>query len=119
MSSPKAPSVYIGHGAPLNVIWDTKYKENLRKFSQAIPHPHSVLAISAHWEQNLPLQIISSFQPQIIYDYYGFPDEMYQLQYQSPGNPALAQQIAEKLSSVGLKHIVPLDCGRKQDVHHL
>jgi 4,5-DOPA dioxygenase extradiol len=103
MSSPKAPSVYIGHGAPLNVIWDTDYKETLRKFSQAIPPPQSVLVVSAHWEQNLPLQITSSFQPPIIYDYYGFPDAMYQLQYQSPGNPTLAQRVAEKLSSVGLK----------------
>lgn len=103
MPPSNAPSVYIGHGAPLNIIWDTNYKENLQKFAQSIPPPHSVLVVSAHWEQNIPLQITSGFQPPIIYDYYGFPKEMYQLKYPSPGNPSLAKLIAEKLSSSGLK----------------
>ncbi|MFX0086421.1 MAG: DODA-type extradiol aromatic ring-opening family dioxygenase [Candidatus Hodarchaeota archaeon] len=103
MPSPKAPSVYIGHGTPLNVIWDTNYKKNLKNFAQSIPLPHSVLVMSAHWEKNIPLQITSGFQPQIIYDYYGFPEEMYQLQYNSLGNPTLAKQIADRLNSRGLE----------------
>lgn len=57
--------------------------------------------VSAHFERNIPLQITSAKQPGIVYDYYGFPDEMYQLEYNAPGDPQLAKKLAALLEASG------------------
>ncbi|MFX0016341.1 MAG: DODA-type extradiol aromatic ring-opening family dioxygenase [Candidatus Hermodarchaeota archaeon] len=99
MASPRTPAVFIGHGAPLNIIWETNYRTNLQKFAKSITQPLSILIVSAHWEQNIPLQVTSASQPKIIYDYYGFPEEMYQIQYNPPGNAILAKKIVNTLNT--------------------
>ena len=96
-----APSMFIGHGAPLNAIWDTKYRDNIAKYSKEIDIPEAILVVSAHWEKQRPLEITSAEVPGIIYDYYGFPEEMYQLKYSAPGNPQLAKKIADQLTNIG------------------
>ena len=96
-----APSIFIGHGAPLNAIWDTKYSENIAKFGNEIEIPEAILVVSAHWEKQRPLEITSAELPGIIYDFYGFPEEMYQLDYPAPGNPKLAKNIAIQLTNIG------------------
>ncbi|MFX1336852.1 MAG: hypothetical protein ACFFAM_20620, partial [Promethearchaeota archaeon] len=60
MASPRTPAVFIGHGAPLNIIWETNYRTNLQKFAKSITQPLSILIVSAHWEQNIPLQVTSA-----------------------------------------------------------
>ena len=94
-------SIYIGHGAPLNAIWQTPYRNNLVNFAKDHEKPEAIVVVSAHFERNIPLQITSSERPGIIYDYYGFPEEMYELQYDSPGNPKLAKQLASYLQKAG------------------
>ena len=94
-------SLYIGHGAPLNAIWQTDYRRNLEDFGKNVQKPDAIVVVSAHFERNIPLQITSSDKPGIIYDYYGFPEEMYQLQYEAPGSPELAKKLARSLEESG------------------
>jgi aromatic ring-opening dioxygenase catalytic subunit (LigB family) len=38
----------------------------------------------------------------MLYDYYGFPEEAYQITYPAPGNPSLAENIASTLAKAGI-----------------
>jgi aromatic ring-opening dioxygenase catalytic subunit (LigB family) len=67
------------------------------------PRPRAIVVISAHWETTT-WTIQSTPQPNMIYDYYGFPPQSYQYSYPAPGAPALAQEIAILLENAGLPH---------------
>jgi 4,5-DOPA dioxygenase extradiol len=88
--------LFIPHGGgPLPLLGD-KGRRHLVKFLQEIPsdlgQPSAILVISAHWEENIAT-ITSGANPSLIYDYYGFPDASYQIQYPAPGSPGLADKI--------------------------
>ncbi|MFD2857407.1 DODA-type extradiol aromatic ring-opening family dioxygenase [Seohaeicola zhoushanensis] len=68
--------------------------------------PKAVLMISGHWETE-EVAVMSSAHPPMVYDYYGFPPETYQIVYPAPGAPKLAQRTADLLSAAG--HRVHLD----------
>jgi 4,5-DOPA dioxygenase extradiol len=103
-NSSDIPSIYIGHGAPTVAIDPNlvDYKNDLLSFGKKISSPKSIVVVSAHWQDYLPVQLTSSDNPGIIYDYYGFPQEMYELTYEYKGNPSLAQKISSILSSQGI-----------------
>jgi 4,5-DOPA dioxygenase extradiol len=69
---------------------------SLTRWLQHLPRtlltPTAILVVSAHWEEATPT-ITSGTRPDLIYDYYGFPPEAYQLKYPAPGNPALAERV--------------------------
>jgi len=64
--------------------------------------PKAVLVISAHWEEAVPT-VMSGAAPPLLYDYYGFPPESYQITWPAPGEPALAQRVRELLGSAGFE----------------
>ena len=68
----------------------------------AVPRtpPQAVLVISAHWEEAVPT-VTSSAAPPLLYDYYGFPPESYEITWPAPGAPALAQRVRALLASAG------------------
>lgn len=99
------PVIFLPHGGgPLPVLGDPAHAA-LKQFMQAIPprlgQPRAILVVSAHWEAP-QATVTSAPQPELIYDYYGFPPESYQIRYPAPGAPALAQRVAELLESHGL-----------------
>ncbi|MDR0480685.1 MAG: dioxygenase [Gallionellaceae bacterium] len=63
--------------------------------------PQAILVISAHWESP-QITVQKQAQPPLLYDYYGFTPHTYQLKYDAPGNPALAQRIAGLLQDAGM-----------------
>lgn len=72
----------------------------LQSIAQAIAKPAAILVISAHWEASVPT-ITSAAQPELIYDYYGFPEESYSIQYPCPGHPQLAAAVGQSLQQAG------------------
>ena len=63
--------------------------------------PKAVLMVSAHWEED-DFTVMSHPSPPMLYDYYGFPPETYQIQYAAPGAPRLAQRVQGLLQNAGI-----------------
>lgn len=82
----------------------------LRGIKETIGTPSAIVLISAHWECAQPT-ITSGATPGLIYDYGGFPDEMYQLSYPAPGSPELASKVADLLRVGGFDPVLDPDRG--------
>src|SRR5664279_3090292 len=72
--------------------------------------PKAVLVISAHWEESVPT-VMTSPQPPMFYDYYGFPPESYTLTWPAPGAPELAKRVQELLAAAKLPSAVDAERG--------
>lgn len=96
------PILYIPHGGgPMPLLGDQSHKaliEFLKNIHNDIPAPKAILMVSAHWESSI-VSVSSASQPQMIYDYGGFPQQAYQYQYPAPGDPDLASRVAQLLSA--------------------
>ncbi len=103
MNIPNNPSaLYLSHGGgPLPLLGDEGHKEmveSLTTIAESIRKPSAIIVISAHWEEDV-VTITHGTRPPIIYDYYGFPDEAYQIQYPAPGAPKVAEHIHRTLEA--------------------
>lgn len=87
------PVLFLGHGNPMNGIEENEFVEEFREIARKIPKPKTVLCVSAHWETKGTF-VTAMDKPKTIHDFFGFPDELYEVQYPAPGNPALAEEIA-------------------------
>lgn len=98
----KHPVLFISHGGgPMPLLGDAGHAdmvECLQNIENKIKKPSAIIIISAHWEENITT-ITSHPSPALIYDYYGFPDESYRIQYPCPGDAALAEKIQTQLST--------------------
>jgi aromatic ring-opening dioxygenase catalytic subunit (LigB family) len=61
--------------------------------------PDAIVLISAHWEEPDAIHVLATPKPPLLFDYYGFPPETYQLSYPAPGNPGLAREIVDLINA--------------------
>jgi hypothetical protein len=96
------PTLFISHGTPALVLQaDDPTHIFLRRLGGILPKPRYVIAVSAHWECNIPT-VTASSQPAIVHDYVGFPQSLYELHYQLRGCPSMAADICHTLLEVTL-----------------
>ena len=105
MSASKAQILYIPHGGgPLPLLSDPAHQK-LISFLKEIPstlnQPDLILVISAHWEESNPV-IFGTGEIPLLYDYYGFPEEAYQIQYPAPGSEEKALDIVSVFERNGI-----------------
>ncbi len=91
------PVLYLSHGAP-PLADDTLWTGQLASWAAELPRPTAILVISAHWEE-APLTLGATTTVPLVYDFWGFPDKYYEVQYAAPGAPELADQVRQLLSS--------------------
>lgn len=63
--------------------------------------PAAILMVSAHWEATR-FTVQSSAKPTMLYDYGGFPAHTYEIRYEAPGSPELAQRVHQLVAAAGL-----------------
>lgn len=94
-------SLFLAHGSPMLVIEEHAYTRYLKKLADSMPRPKAIVIFTAHWES--PVQLISGAPVyETIYDFYGFPDELYQMTYPAKGDLALAKKIAGLFADAGI-----------------
>jgi 4,5-DOPA dioxygenase extradiol len=94
------PVLFISHGSPMLALEEEPTTLFLRHLSGQFPKPDAIVVASAHWETSDPF-ITGTAQPETIYDFYGFPEALYELRYPAPGNPELAKRIKTLLTNAG------------------
>lgn len=91
------PTIFFGHGNPMNAIEQNAYTAAWSRIGQSLPRPKAVVMISAHWY--LPgVQVTAMERPRTIHDFGGFPRALYEVSYPAPGDPALARRLKSMLA---------------------
>ncbi len=78
-------------------VTENSFTRRWKHLGQILPRPKAILVISAHWE-TFETFVTSMPKPRIIYDFYGFPAQLFEAKYEAVGEPKLARQMAETLS---------------------
>lgn len=87
------PTIFVSHGAPTLILQDAPARTFLADLGRQLPRPSAIIAVSAHWDTDIPA-VSLAHRPETIHDFYGFPEALYRLRYDAPGAPALAEKVA-------------------------
>ncbi|MEU9054674.1 class III extradiol ring-cleavage dioxygenase [Streptomyces sp. NPDC048384] len=96
----RMPALYLSHGAP-PLADDPLWPAELAAWSADLPRPKAILMVSAHWEE-APLAIGATEAVPLVYDFWGFPEHYYQVEYAAPGAPELAESVRKLLRAPGI-----------------
>ena len=90
---------------------DPNHKDMIHSMRNRVPKilrlgtaeaPRAIVLVTAHWSEANPT-ISSGSKHKLLYDYYNFPKETYNLTYDAPGSPDVASEVEKALQSEGLK----------------
>ncbi len=109
--SSQMPVLFIGHGSPMNIVLENDFTRSLAALAKKLPRPKAIMVVSAHWLTNGTF-VTCTRKPATIYDFYGFPQELYEINYPSPGAPDEARLASEAVRKV------PVACDRQWGLDH-
>jgi len=92
----KMPVIFVGHGNPMNAISDNSFTRSWGRVGKALPKPQAIVVISAHWLTD-GTSITDAPKNRVIYDFYGFPDQLYKVRYDSEGSDVIARELRKAL----------------------
>jgi 4,5-DOPA dioxygenase extradiol len=107
------PSLFIAHGAPLLAIENNEYTQFVNQLGKEFPKPKAVVLFSAHWEApNQKVSLVEEYET--IYDFGGFPEDLYRIQYPANGDKDLTEEIKDLLGKQG----IPFEVDTKRGLDH-
>jgi 4,5-DOPA dioxygenase extradiol len=113
------PVFFIGHGIPTNAILTNPFTQSLAALGKTITEkPRAILVVSAHWLTKGSF-VSTSSRPDTIYDFYGFPEELYHVKYPVPGAPEYAREVSRLIPNIREDNERGLDHGAWTILKHL
>ncbi|KAM0749284.1 Extradiol ring-cleavage dioxygenase, class III enzyme, subunit B [Meredithblackwellia eburnea MCA 4105] len=120
----KIPSIFLAHGQPLLVYPSNLHRVGfdalqetqgangtLANFLKDIGpvlvdkyKPKAIVVFSAHWETHGE-RLVTDYGEEnpLLMDYFGFPDELYKLKFESRGDTIVAERVVELFKQAGMK----------------
>ena len=102
------PSIFVSHGAPTLPLDDIPARAFLSSLGGSLGKPRAIVAVSAH-TIGQRTAVFSAPRMKAVHDFRGFPQALYRLRYDPPGDPALAGRVASLLAGAGLDAAGPLE----------
>jgi 4,5-DOPA dioxygenase extradiol len=120
LSTAKMPVLFIGHGHPMNAIFDNSFTQSLAALGTGLTKPAAVLVISAHWE-TVGTYVSTNPWPKAIYDFGPFDNRLFNIQYAPKGHPVLADELIKTvtLTNVEADDVMGLDHGAWTVLKHI
>ncbi len=108
MTGSRLPTYFVSHGGGPWPYMTGDFRRNMAQLEQSLVDMRvelggaakAVLIVSGHWETR-GFAISSGEKPGMVYDYHGFPEELYRIKYGAPGSPALAGRVRDLLRGAG------------------
>jgi 4,5-DOPA dioxygenase extradiol len=110
VSGARWPALFVSHGSPTLPLERGPAVDFLRGLGDQLGRPKAILSVSAHWDTEHPA-VSGVERPETIYDFYGFPPELYRIRYPAPGAPQLAGRVSKLLEAKGMKTEIDPDRG--------
>lgn len=95
--------VFLAHGSPFTIFEQSDFTQFLRQFGQQ-HRPKAIVIFSAHFENEVMTIAATDDVHEMVYDYYGFPESYYQVQYPARGSKIVASIIEDRLK----QHNIPV-----------
>lgn len=96
------PSLFLAHGSPMMATQENDYTKFLMKLGETIK-PKAIAIFTAHWDTEMLTVSSSDNVYDTIYDFYGFPKELYEIKYNAKGSSSVAEEIVNRFKSKGIK----------------
>lgn len=100
------PALFIAHGSPMMALEDNEYTRFLARLGRELPKPRGIAVFSAHWDDP-DQRLTDDAEHGTMHDFYGFPEEMYQITYPAKGSAELTNQIMQRFEAGNL-HAKPV-----------
>ncbi len=97
MSTYRFPTVFLSHGTPMHAFGEDEYQSMLLAFSESLPKPKAILFLSSRSVSGDSVHVSRAEKNTIQHDYIGFPPELYEIKYECPGEPNVAERAASLL----------------------
>lgn len=96
-------SFFIAHGSPMLAIQNNRYTKELQLLGERLGKPEAVVVFSAHWVSPSQTVTYTEGTLETIYDFGGFPRELFEVVYPAKGSVPVAKEILELFRTHGIE----------------